>query len=1111
MKRAVAALTMSALLIGLGGIPQAGAQTTFIWTGFHENKNFSAANNWKGNAVPTPLDGTILLSFPSAENGFVSLDNSIDVLGLVAAGHLHIGGGESNLNLGAGGISFAPPGQATHLVFDQDLYVVLGANQNWTVSNGAIEVRTSLSGTGVLTKLGDGELVLRHGNSNSGGINLNAGKLVLGANDGVQSTALGSGVLTIGAPAGGMTPPPTLVTRDRLYDGSSDESSVLIANNIVLNGVLSTINQTELILTGGITLNTNTTITTRGQPLYLQGAISEATSLKKITVDGKGVVVLTGANTYTGGTTVNQGGLVFASSAAVPAAGSLTVAANGYLGFGFTTGYGALIGGGTSRFDKANTAGSIGFDSDLDSTALTFAEAIDLTGFNPLTGFNDLPGFNASARIGSASHAVISGSITPQGNDYRFGGGGGHLTVSSQLTGARNVVLDSPSHSPLTVRLTNTAITNNFTGNVTATHSGIIFGSNVKLPTGLNQLTPLLGGYIGTAHSSHFESPTALNNYLPLFSASTTGVIGFDLAIGVATTRVVDLTGATYTSLINAYLGTSSTADSGPGIRFTGTISPNSSNIHRFAAFKGGVLEVAGTLPGNSLVIGHPDALSLFADRTRGKYSTVIVSGNNGSGLAGGTTFYGGHLVLGQSNGTIGTDATNALGSGTLTIAPVTFEIERGHDESTPTPFLSAAAPDLIFNNAIVLNTDLDLGGNNNFTLGGNISGSGELYVGEDIGSTFSLTLGGNNSFTGGVYVGKDTTLWSKTNSATGLGLLSFGSTNGKVYFDTAAPEVYGLRSGQNDFSYLYAQRDNAVLKIIQNESAQFRGEIRSNSESDNLRFVKSGTADLRLESGGLYYYYGTVENSIEGNPSVSLEVKQGALILNNSFYIEDSSPHVWVNGGTLVLEGGKELYNPLIVSSGTLAGNGTYSTATIGTGAMVSPGFGSNPLGTLTFSHLTLASEGVYEWNIQSANLANTGARDLVNIYTTTTLELTASAGSPFVIRPVTLTSAGIGGILGDVDPSHGMYSWTLMTYYNITGATQLTNPSNLALDVSQFQSAYAGTFSLQLTSLTGTGSLMLNFTPVPEPSTYALMIVGLGLIALQLRRRSRANRHRS
>ncbi|MDP2138329.1 MAG: autotransporter-associated beta strand repeat-containing protein, partial [Candidatus Didemnitutus sp.] len=705
MKRVVAAMTMGALLISLGGIPQADAQTTFVWTGFHENNNFSAANNWKDNAVPTPLDGTVLLSFPSTQNRFVYLNSSIHVLGLVASGHRHIDSNESSLTLGAGGVTFSPQGQATHLVFEPNAFVVLGANQNWTASNGAIEVRSFLSGVGVLTKLGNGELILRHGNSNSGGINLNAGKLVLGANDGIQSTALGSGVLTIGAPAGGTTPPPTLVTRQRLYGGSYDESSVLIANNIVLNGALSTINQTKLTLSGSITLNTNTTITTRGHPLSLEGAISEATSGKKITMDGKGVVVLAGANTYTGGTTVNQGRLIFGTAAAVPATGDLTVAANGYLGFAFTTGYGTLINnGGTSQFDKTNTAGSFGFDSELDSLPQTFAEAIDLTGFN------------ASARLGSASHAVISGNITPQGSDYRFGGGGGYLTVSSQLTGARNVVLDSPSHSPLTVRLTNTAITNNFTGNVTATHSGIIFGSNVKLPSGANQLTPLLGGYIGTAHSSHFESPTALNNYLPLFSATTTGVIGFDLAIGESTTRVVDLTGAAYTSLLNAYLGTSSKASSGAGIRFTGTISPNSNSVHRFAAFKGGVLEVAGTLPGNSLVIGHPDALSLFADRTRGQYSTVIVSGNNGSGLAGGTTFYGGHLVLGQSNGTIGTEATNALGSGTLTVAPVTFEVESGHEDSTPTPFLSAAAPNLIFNNAIVLNTDLDLGGNNNVT-----------------------------------------------------------------------------------------------------------------------------------------------------------------------------------------------------------------------------------------------------------------------------------------------------------------------------------------------------------------------------------------------------------
>jgi len=64
-------------------------------------------------------------------------------------------------------------------------------------------------------------------------------------------------------------------------------------------------------------------------------------------------------------------------------------------------------------------------------------------------------------RVGSATFAKVTGTITPAGNGpYRFGGGGGLLEVSGALTNApssptepRGVVVESNSDRPLTLLL----------------------------------------------------------------------------------------------------------------------------------------------------------------------------------------------------------------------------------------------------------------------------------------------------------------------------------------------------------------------------------------------------------------------------------------------------------------------------------------------------------------------------------------------------------------------------------------------------------------------------------------------------------------------------------
>ena len=55
-----------------------------------------------------------------------------------------------------------------------------------------------------------------------------------------------------------------------------------------------------------------------GSSLTLSGGIGENSPGMSLTEDGGGLLILSGTNTYTGGTTVDAGTLVLASNTALP-------------------------------------------------------------------------------------------------------------------------------------------------------------------------------------------------------------------------------------------------------------------------------------------------------------------------------------------------------------------------------------------------------------------------------------------------------------------------------------------------------------------------------------------------------------------------------------------------------------------------------------------------------------------------------------------------------------------------------------------------------------------------------------------------------------------------
>ncbi|MCW5547348.1 MAG: PEP-CTERM sorting domain-containing protein [Opitutaceae bacterium] len=1080
--------TVFALLLGCGVGLQA---QTYVWTGLGSTSFYDGyydGANWQGGVGPALFEGnpgndTII--FGNARQTLVRYD-AIKAHQLQFTGHtrpykLEAFGG-ATIYLGAGGIVYSPVGDVRSKIDDS---IVLTANQTWNITGGGLSIQGAIyedETSRTLTKTGAGTLVLEPGyyddSTFSGGFVIRDGRVVVQSKVNLDHetvmpvSSLGSGTLTFDASGGGT---PTLVAGRFDYYGDYSFEAI-VENPIAIIGAMRTENHTQLFLTGPVALQSSAVISTVGRPLFIEGGISG--SGKSLTINAAGLVVLDAgatesANTYDGGTHVQNGLLIFGSEDAIPETGAITVANTGYAGL-------AAPGYGTSnfiaKFTPAATHGTIGFDTDPYDSTNVFEGAIDLTGFS------------ATARLGSATHAAIGSdsTITPQGADYRFGGGGGYLSVGAHLgdapnESARNLVGASPSALPLTVYLGHGG--NDFSGFVRAAHTAFIFGSS-SLPAAAT-LELQQGGYIG---QEDVADPQAFIDRFPTDTAH--GMIGFN---GGTISAALDL--SNFTGPV--YLGTTEQGGfDGPpygGLRLTGTITTGNDGTdpYRFGAYKGAMLRVESILSGSAGVhVGDPYSPATFGDYLNEQMSVVALMGDNSS-LTGNVTLFAGELFLGHAN---------ALGTGDLVVnsmtLPVEWQFEDGHP---PAPVLSTYGS-MTLANDIVLNSRLDVSDYASFELTGQLSGSGQLYLREDA----SVSIANNNpGFSGGVYISSYSDLYVGADQATGTGPLAFGGGNNSyVYFETANPVIGGLVSGPGDYSYLDAEVPDTILTINQSLDSTFSGAFYSNDYDERFRIVKAGSGTLRLNNGG-YHAYG-VANADLGGTSIGLQVNAGTLVISNDFCVQGDST-IWVHGGTLAVEN-RHLGNDLVVDNGgRLAGHGSFDTVAIGTGAVLSPGLpGKDEIGSLGFHHLELDPGGTLEWHIQNPTGAPGEGFDHINIFNhAETLVINATSGDPFSLKIISLNTGGSAGLLAGLTPGES-YSWTVFSFDALSGGF---DPAKFALDLSLFQTALgdglaAGDFSLSLAG----DNLMLNFTAVPEPSTYALMALGLAFVGWSVWRRRRA-----
>ncbi|WP_164976269.1 beta strand repeat-containing protein [Oleiharenicola lentus] len=1062
----------------------------------------------------TGSTGTVLVSGTGSiwtNSNTVNVGNAgTGTLTLASGGVINVNAGAGNINLGASGGSGtlnlgAPAASAAAAGGIANAASITGGTAGTlqfktTATSGTPYYLTKdgTSGGTAVTVAGStsvvntaGYTVLGSANTYTGATTVNGGTLVVTAlANGGSSSSIGS---SSSAAANLVLNGGTLRytggngSTDRLFTLGVNGGTLDISNATAAGGFTFG-NTGSVALTG---TNTARTLSLAGTPGY-SSTVYFNSQLGDNGTGATSVVALDGsfwrfsaANTYSGGTTVNSGGFLIAINTAGSATGSgnITVNSGGRLGLGSNSPDGAISGNiavtgtGTVEFNRSTAYTYAGVISGTGSVLHTgTAGNITLTGANTYTGGTTI---NGTMRIGSGgTTGSIVGNVTNNGTLIFDRSDASAFSGNISGTGS----LFKQSAGAITLSGTHT-----YAGGTTITNGSMNLTGSISHGT-----TDFLINGNGTAPALNISGGgdlTADRLRLGITSSSFTGLATVDGAGSTLTANTYLYVGeAGQGSLYainggsigsaNTSIGNNTGGDGGVFVSGAGSTLSNTSTLYVGSAGTGFVeISGGGLVSNNSASIGNNPGGdgSVYMD-TGGTWTTIgnIVIGNAGTGdlsIYGGASASAATATIASLNGVVGILSVNDAGS--------TF--------TTSGNLVVGGSGDGILE--IANGADVVTGGSN-AVLANTTGSTGTLDL-RGAGSTWSIA--GSSLYLGNNAVGEA--------YLTASGLLSVGAGSGTVYLannpGSSGSLYFGIYSGEGgDLAGIL----NAAAITTPGGTGKVYFQSYGSTSSAPFYLTKDGTvAGAAVTIGGstsvehdIGYTVLSGANTYTGGTTIS----GGTLVMGSNSALGTGS--VTLNGGTLSVASGITFGNALNigVSGGRIGGTGTFSSPlTLGNGVKIAPG---NSPGTINFtSGLTLNDGGILEIEIRAPSGTPGTDWDFVNV--TGTLNLSGLTTGGYTLKAISLDLLDNQGqpVSGLVGPT----SWTIATAS--TGITGF-EAADFVFDLSQFHGG--GFFNLSQSG----NNLLLNFTPVPEPSTYALMLGGLALAGLQWRRRRAAGRDR-
>ncbi|MFD0893528.1 autotransporter-associated beta strand repeat-containing protein [Luteolibacter ambystomatis] len=669
-----------------------------------------------------------------------------------------------------------------------------------------------------------------------------------------------------------------------------------------------------------------------------------------LTKSGTGTMVLNGANTFTGPSTINAGSLVLGSGGSLA---SSAVTVNTGAGFQVAaTGktLPALTANGTTTLGLAartaattTVTGAVTFGAGAATTVnvlplnvLQVGQVYDLVTAGSITGSSTfttaLPAGSRAAGTTAINGNKIQFTVTAgTGNlvwndaaatgvwdlnttaNFNNGGSNDVFKVSDAVTfddtigaGTRNITLTG-ALSPAQVTV------NNSSGDYTLAGAGSLTGGGALVKSGSSKLT------LGSA-------------VYGLTGAVTAGGTGtFDLGAKTITPSSLTLSGATLangtvsSASVDVQSGTSTAVISGSGTLAKttgGTVTLNAANTYTGGTTVSGGTLVAAT--GNALGTGTATINAggtLDLDVGYGLSNTMTVNGGTVA-IKRGTTFTvdAPTLVFAGTGGTV----TSYAGTGdTATL--------QGFDVNSTDIQVNTASTGTI-DSSVVISTRtygfrFDVNGTGNLVVAGPITGTGAAAGAVEAGTMIgtdstaiwkrgsgNLTLTGASTFTAGTSVPmtsiQDGSLTLSggsnrlpVNSAVYLG--NTANTSGKLILNGVDQTITGLaKIGTGTASAVVgASAATSTLTVNNTNDYVFSGSIGGATPTEkNIAIVKSGTGKLTLSGTNTYSGDTTVSGGILslGAPSLgdasNLRVSDGS-VLDLNFSGTDTVGKLYING----------------------------------------------------------------------------------------------------------------------------------------------------------------------------------------------------------------------